>query len=117
MEKFVENGSVKQMTMRDAEDTEDSFLYKLSEKPGLEWFKQIYLFSSVQDKYIQFDSARMQIFKDTNVGSFDYYYNEMVSNIFKNVTCPVTWIDVNFVMPDAGAIDKMIGWKAHMQFV
>lgn len=47
MEKFVEAGSVKQLNMNDAKNPYDCFLYKLSKQPGLEWFKHIYLFSSV----------------------------------------------------------------------
>ena len=52
MEKFVEQGSVKQLNMNDAKDFEDCFLFRLSKNSKLEWFKHIYLFSSVQDKYI-----------------------------------------------------------------
>lgn len=116
MEKFVENGSVKQLLMRDASNTKDCFLFKLAKEPGLEWFKQIYLFSSVQDKYIQFDSARIQIFEDTDVGTLQSEYEEMVAAIFENVTAPVTRVDVNFVIEESN-IDTFIGRKAHMQFI
>lgn len=118
MSKFVENGAVKQLQMKDDTDFEECFLYKCSEKKGLQWFKHIYLFSSVQDKYIQFDSARMQAFTDTDVGANQTKYTKMINNIWKGVKVPVTRVDVNFVMPEGGSsIMKMIGREAHMQFI
>ena len=98
MEKFVENTSLKQMSMRDQEDASETYLYKLSKKTGLHWFKHIYLFSSTQDNYTHFDSARIQIFKDTEVGSLEKTHQEIVENIFSKVNSPVTRVDVNFLM-------------------
>jgi len=45
--------------MSDDSDLEKCFLYKLSEKQGLGWFKHILLISSYQDSYAPFDSARI----------------------------------------------------------
>jgi len=46
--------------MEDSTKLEDSFLYKLSMKPGLEWFSKVILVSSRQDLYVPYYSARIQ---------------------------------------------------------
>ena len=40
---------------------EDSLLFQLSKKEGLQWFTQVALFSSHQDQYVPFQSARVQL--------------------------------------------------------
>jgi hypothetical protein len=52
--------SILQLTMQDQEQLEDTFLYKLSLKPGLEWFKKVVFLASQQDHYVPFHSARVQ---------------------------------------------------------
>ena len=74
--------------MSDDSDLEKCFLYKLSEKQGLGWFKHILLISSYQDSYAPFDSARIQIGnlakanKDSGNGNI---YIKMAQNILKNL--------------------------------
>mmetsp|Transcript_7814 Transcript_7814/g.8862 ORF Transcript_7814/g.8862 Transcript_7814/m.8862 type:complete len:128 (+) Transcript_7814:1421-1804(+) len=92
--------SIQQLSMGDAQDITDSFMYKISQFRGLKWFKHIVLFSSVQDGYVTFDSARIQIFKNTS--TYDQQkqgsaYIEMATNIFDGVEdAQVTRVDVNF---------------------
>lgn len=50
-----------QLRMSDNSDLEKTFMFKLSETKGLEWFKNVILVSSYQDSYAPFDSARIQI--------------------------------------------------------
>ena len=45
--------------MSDQSEKTASFLYKLSKKPGLSWFKHVVLVSSNQDTYAPYDSARI----------------------------------------------------------
>lgn len=52
--------SILQMTMQDNPDLKETFLYKLSEKPGLEWFNRLVFVGSHQDLYVPYYSARMQ---------------------------------------------------------
>jgi hypothetical protein len=47
--------------MSDNSDMTKTFMFKLSEAKGLEWFKNVILVSSYQDSYAPFDSARIQI--------------------------------------------------------
>ena len=83
---------LKQLQYKDHEDFEKTFLYKLAKTPGLKWFKHIYFFSSVQDGYIQYDSARMQVFANTDCGHLTGKYKRMMkmSELFKEIDIPVT---------------------------
>jgi hypothetical protein len=54
-----------QLSMTDQQNPQDACLFRLSQMPGLEWFKNIVLCCSYQDKYAPFDSARIQICKQT----------------------------------------------------
>jgi len=47
--------------VRDKEDLRQSFLYKLSRSRSLDKFRQIALVGSTQDKYIPFESARIEL--------------------------------------------------------
>lgn len=85
--------------MKDSENPQDCYLYKLSQKPGFEWFKNVFLFSSIQDNYVQFDSARIQIFQDTK--NLDQRtakeYLGMVNNLMSDLPQrKITRVDVNF---------------------
>ncbi len=42
---------LKQLSMGDSENLQDTVLYKLSEFEGLRWFKHLFLFGSRQDSY------------------------------------------------------------------
>jgi hypothetical protein len=50
--------------MDDESTVEQTFIYRLSEKPGLAWFKNLIFVSSNQDAYTPFDSARIQLCQD-----------------------------------------------------
>lgn len=76
--------------MSDETTPEDTCLFKLTEMPGLEWFSNIVLCCSFQDKYAPFDSARIQICQQAleTTGSavkLGNCYIKMASNLFKNV--------------------------------
>lgn len=77
--------SIEQLSMKDAVNIEDTFMYKLSQFKGLKWFKHVMLFSSIQDGYVTFDSSRIQIFKNTSLNDpvKESKYIEMATNIFK----------------------------------
>jgi len=84
MQAFNKPKSIKQLSMGDSSHIKDTFMYKVSEFKGMKWFKHIMLFSSIQDGYVTFDSARIQIFKNTslydNASKADHYV-EMAGNI------------------------------------
>lgn len=111
--------SLEQLSMKDSKNIEDTFMYKISKFNGLKWFKHVMLFSSVQDGYVAFDSARIQIFKNTSLydPKQENHYINMAENIFagmKNTT--ITRVDVNFSITEK-SIDHYIGRKAHILFL
>ena len=86
LKKWKGSQSLRQIGMTDHSDPKKTFLYKLSKKPGLEWFKNILLASSFQDGYAPFDSARIQICskakKDTAKGNI---YIQMAKNLLNKL--------------------------------
>lgn len=47
--------------MSDASRPNKTFLYNLSELPCFNMFKNVMLLSSFQDKYVPFESARIEV--------------------------------------------------------
>lgn len=81
--------SLTQLSMTDKSNVEDTCLFRLTQLPGMEWFQNIVLCCSYQDKYVPFDSARIQICKqalDSKANEkLGNTYITMASNVFKNV--------------------------------
>jgi len=118
LKKWKKSVSLIELSMTDDEDPEKTYLYKLSTKKGLGWFKNLALVSSYQDQYAPFDSARIQICKramqDPSKGKV---YVQMAKNILSSVAAQCIYrIDVNFKMAQKN-IDTMIGRAAHIQFL
>ncbi|KAI3358334.1 hypothetical protein L3Q82_014776 [Scortum barcoo] len=63
MQKLKKSGSLLQLTFRDHVDPRKTFLYLLSQKPGLQFFKNVVLVASPQDRYVPFHSARIEMCK------------------------------------------------------
>lgn len=65
LKKWRKSVSLTQFSMSDADNVEDTCLYKLSTFQGLNWFQNVVLVCSWQDQYAPFDSARIQICKSS----------------------------------------------------
>uniref|UniRef100_A0A673SWV7 Succinate dehydrogenase assembly factor 4, mitochondrial n=1 Tax=Suricata suricatta TaxID=37032 RepID=A0A673SWV7_SURSU len=63
MQKWKKSGSLLQLTCRDHSDPRQTFLYKLSNKAGLHYFKNVVLVGSLQDRYVPYHSARIEMCK------------------------------------------------------
>uniref|UniRef100_A0A672MJF6 Protein FAM135A-like n=1 Tax=Sinocyclocheilus grahami TaxID=75366 RepID=A0A672MJF6_SINGR len=63
MQKWKKSGSLLQLTCRDHSDPRQTFLYKLSKKAGLQFFKNVVLVGSLQDRYVPYHSARIEMCK------------------------------------------------------
>lgn len=118
LKKWKGSISLRQLGMTDHSDPKETFLYKLSQKPGLEWFKNIALTSSFQDLYAPFDSARIQICskatRDTSKGNI---YIQMATNLLNKLEIECLYrVDVNFMISNKN-IDTFIGRAAHIQFL
>ncbi|CAN7937710.1 unnamed protein product [Ixodes hexagonus] len=118
MQKWKKSGSLLQLSMKDTADVRQSFLYKLSQKPGLEFFKHILLFGSSQDRYVPIHSARIEPCKaaikdNTSIGAA---YREMVHHLLRPLASKT---DISFVRYDVhhalpSSANSLIGRAAHI---
>ncbi|XP_069477776.1 protein FAM135B isoform X2 [Ambystoma mexicanum] len=117
MQKFKKSGSLLQLTFRDNADPRKSFLYQLSQKPGLQYFKNVVLVASPQDRYVPFHSARIEMcktaLKDKHTGPV---YTEMVNNLLQPVVeardCTLIRHNVFHALPNTA--NTLIGRAAHI---
>ncbi|XP_063772850.1 protein FAM135A isoform X3 [Pseudophryne corroboree] len=117
MQKWKKSGSLLQLTCRDHSDPRQTFLYKLSKKPGLEHFRNVILVSSLQDRYVPYHSARIEMcktaLKDKQSGPV---YAEMIQNILlpvlQNKDCNLVRYDVIHALPNTA--NSLIGRAAHI---
>ncbi|KAH0622075.1 hypothetical protein JD844_024028 [Phrynosoma platyrhinos] len=117
MQKWKKSGSLLQLTCRDHSDPRQTFLYKLSRKAGLEYFQNIVLVGSLQDRYVPYHSARIEMcktaLKDKQSGPI---YAEMIQNlllpVLQNKECSLVRYNVHCALPNTA--DSLIGRAAHI---
>ncbi|XP_077547456.1 protein FAM135A isoform X1 [Haemaphysalis longicornis] len=118
MQKWKKSGSLLQLAMKDTADVRQSFLYKLSQKPGLEFFKHVLLFGSLQDRYVPIHSARIELCKaaakdTTPIGAA---YREMVNHLLRPLASrpdiSLVRYDVHHALPSSA--NSLIGRAAHI---
>uniref|UniRef100_A0A8C5SQ94 Family with sequence similarity 135 member B n=1 Tax=Laticauda laticaudata TaxID=8630 RepID=A0A8C5SQ94_LATLA len=117
MQKLKKSGSLLQLTFRDNADLRKCFLYQLSQKTGLQYFKNVVLVASTQDRYVPFHSARIEMcksaLKDRHTGPV---YAEMINNLLQPVVgakdCTLIRHDVFHALPNTA--NTLIGRAAHI---
>ncbi|XP_056095940.1 protein FAM135A isoform X1 [Rhinichthys klamathensis goyatoka] len=117
MQKWKKSGSLLQLTCRDHSDPRQTFLYKLSKKTGLQFFKNVVLVGSLQDRYVPYHSARIEMcktaLKDKQTGPV---YAEMIENlllpVLQNKDCNLVRYDVIHALPNTA--NSLIGRAAHI---
>uniref|UniRef100_A0A671WZH4 Family with sequence similarity 135 member A n=1 Tax=Sparus aurata TaxID=8175 RepID=A0A671WZH4_SPAAU len=117
MQKWKKSGSLLQLTCRDHSDPRQTFLYKLSKKSGLQFFKNVVLVGSLQDRYVPYHSARIEMcktaLKDKQTGPV---YAEMIENlllpVLQNKDCNLVRFDVIHALPNTA--NSLIGRAAHI---
>ncbi|XP_046885027.1 protein FAM135A isoform X2 [Hypomesus transpacificus] len=117
MQKWKKSGSLLQLTCRDHSDPRQTFLYKLSKKAGLQFFRNVVLVSSLQDRYVPYHSARVEMcktaLKDKQTGPV---YAEMIENlllpVLQNRDCNLVRYDVIHALPNTA--NSLIGRAAHI---
>ena len=115
-----------QLTFTDAPKIEDTFLYKLAMASGLSLFRHVTLLASLQDGYVPFQSARVEMCaaaeKDPRRGA---QYMRMVDALTRNFgngpgQTRALRVDVEFYQ-QAGkqqwALNRIVGRKAHIEFL
>lgn len=118
MQKWKKSGSLLQLSMKDTQDIRQSFLYKLSQKPGLQYFKHVLLFGSSQDRYVPIHSARIELckaaIKDTS--PMGAAYREMVNHLLQPLAnkpgVSLVRYDVHHALPSSA--NSLIGRAAHI---
>ncbi|XP_077363537.1 protein FAM135B isoform X3 [Festucalex cinctus] len=117
MQKLKKSGSLLQLTFRDHMDPRKTFLYLLSQKPGLQFFKNVVLVASPQDRYVPFHSARIEMCKtalrDKTTGPV---YTEMINNLLQPLVeakdCRLIRQNVFHALPNTA--NTLIGRAAHI---
>ncbi|XP_033914421.2 protein FAM135B-like [Acipenser ruthenus] len=117
MQKLKKSGSLLQLTFRDHSDSRKTFLYLLSQKPGLQHFKNVVLVASPQDRYVPFHSARIEMcrtaLKDRGTGPV---YAEMINNLLQPLLdakeCNLIRQNVFHALPNTA--NTLIGRAAHI---
>jgi len=118
MQKWKKSGSLLQLSLKDHSDPRQTFLYKLSQKPGLEFFKNILLVSSQQDRYVPYHSTRIELCKPAmrDMSGLGGVYAEMVNNILQPVLyksdVELVRYDVIHALPSTA--NSIIGRAAHI---
>lgn len=118
MQKWKKSGSLLQLSMKDATDIRRTFLYKLSQKPGLEYFRNILLFGSAQDRYVPIHSARIELckaaVKDTSTQGAAYrdMVHGLLQPVARNPNINFVRYDVHHALPNTA--NSLIGRAAHI---
>ncbi|KAK6632544.1 hypothetical protein RUM43_013312 [Polyplax serrata] len=118
MQKWKKSGSLLQLSLKDAPDVRQSFLYRLSQKSNLHHFRHVLLCGSSQDRYVPMHSARIELckaaVKDTSIQGV--VYREMVNNIIHPVinSSDTTLVryDIHHALPNTA--NSLIGRAAHI---
>ncbi|KAK5853890.1 hypothetical protein PBY51_015009 [Eleginops maclovinus] len=119
MQKWKKSGSLLQLTCRDNSDPRQTFLYKLSKKSGLQFFKNVVLVGSLQDRYVPYHSARIEMCKTAPISLLSIpgpVYAEMIENlllpVLQNKDCNLVRYDVIHALPNTA--NSLIGRAAHI---
>uniref|UniRef100_T1JT85 DUF676 domain-containing protein n=1 Tax=Tetranychus urticae TaxID=32264 RepID=T1JT85_TETUR len=118
MQKLKKSESLLQLSMKDSTDPRKTFLYKLSQEPGLEFFRYILLCGSSQDHYVPIHSSHIELctpsINDTSMIGISY--REMVTNllhpIVKNGHSKLIRYDVHHAL--SSNANSIIGRAAHI---
>ena len=99
MRSLKKSTSLSQLSLTDNENPRKTFMYQLSSKPGLEYFENVLLVSSPEDRYTPYHSTRIEMHRktvqDTKWGRI---YNEMVRNLLRPLdNVNLTRFDVSFL--------------------
>ena len=112
-----------ELSLKDAKEPSNTFLYRLSKGDALSRFTNVILVSSAEDRYVPHHSARIQLCPEAMHDSrFGSAFVSMVHNILAPLSCAnLIHVDVAFVQTAssrlAHQLDLAIGRKAHIDFL
>ena len=112
--KWYNSKSLLQLSLKDAPNPTDSFLYHLSEAPSLKYFRHVVLLASPQDKYVPYHSAKISTL------TRDAAFQTSISlRIMQNILEPLRKAHVNLVRVSVDhaiptSTNSVIGRAAHI---
>ena len=112
--KWYSSKSLLQLSLKDAPNPTDSFLYHLSEAPSLERFRHVVLLTSPQDKYVPYHSAKI-----SRLGHDNSFQSDVSLQMMQNILEPLRQARVNFVRISVDhsiptSANSVIGRAAHI---
>lgn len=114
---FVSHKSLNQMSLSDKSELKDCYLFKLSSYEGIEWFEHFIVFSSFQDLYVPYESARIE-YGDIEVKDKkrSHLFKRMVQNILGRVKGGrIVRVDMN--LKQNSSLNSRIGRSAHIRIL
>ena len=112
--KWYSSISLLQLSLKDAPNPRDSFLYHLSEANTFDCFKYVVLLTSLQDKYVPHQSARMCPYEEDN-STIGKMSEEMARNITTQMEeRGVSMVRVIVQHALSTTTDSLIGRAAHV---
>jgi len=116
---FNKSGCLDQLSLNDHKNPRQTYMYKLAKRKGLEYFKNILLVSSMEDKYTPYHSARIEI--PEGVVKKDEKWGMIYEEIAKSLLSPLghvklTRFDITVAKKPGYKIslDSLIGRTAHI---
>lgn len=112
--KWYSSKSLLQLSLKDAPNPRDSFLYHLSESPSFEYFRHVVLLCSPQDKYVPYHSAKVA------TGPQDSSLQDTIGlEMIQNIVEPLRQAKVNLVRVSVDhsiptSANSVIGRAAHI---
>lgn len=112
--RWYNSKSLLQLSIKDAPNEKDSFLYHLSESPSMENFTHIVLLCSPQDKYVPYQSAKI-----ASVSADGSLQSELSLEMMHNILEPLRQAKVNLVRVSVDhslstSANSVIGRAAHI---
>ena len=112
--KWHNSRSLLQLSLKDAPNPMDSFLYHLSEAPSLECFRHVVLMTSPQDKYVPYHSAKI-----ASAGKDGSFQSDLSLHMMHNILEPLRKARVNLVRLSVdhsipASANSFIGRAAHI---
>ena len=119
LKKWSKSLCLTQLSMSDDSDPKKCFIYKLSEKKGLEYFQNCMLLASHQDGYSPFHSSRIELHTDAtnDKKARGKTFVRMVQNLLYPLKNGLRRFDISFVNKKRANLDSFIGRTAHILFL
>lgn len=119
MQKWKKSDSLLQLSLKDEPNPKDCFLYRLSLKPGLEYFTNVLLVASQQDRYVPYHSSRIELCQSAlrdQRSSLGNSYCEMVKNLLQPIiyNSEVTLARYDVFHSLGNNANSLIGRAAHI---